>query len=247
MYYFFEIYTKHPVTRARGWDIVTGWVKIETKVAIDEDAKAAALAEIKKNIKNFDTVINLYRGNPQATDLDQAENLFVVNAEKEVTTEIKENVKNNADVLAKSKTKLSVKWGDAKVLRVIEEARRLGKIAAADKLAELQKAGPKWAVCTETHPFSSKADKVVGTMLDVCGFANINISARGKFFQIAKKLSKTGSHRFYCTVAYRGGGHLSIYDSSHRQEMSVNKATCVGQAKVLNAYGIETSITTRID
>lgn len=92
-----------------------------------------------------------------------------------------------ADVLAKTAAPVKKqKWTEQLVLEVIENAHRLGKIAAADKLAELQKAGPKWAVCQETAPFSGKVEKVVDTMLDVCGFANIRISARGKFSKLPR-------------------------------------------------------------
>jgi len=254
MYYFFEIYTKHPVNKTRGWDIQTGWVKVEIKVALQEDAKLAAVAEIKKNIKNFDTVINLYRGNPRATDLDQAENLFLVgdlgttrDSDKEFA-EYQKTVANETKYVADKpepkprSTKTKTKWTNEKVLKVIDEARKLGRVTAADKLTELQNAGPKYSAHDE-----NRNNRCVGTMLDVCGFASIRISARGKFFQLAKKLAATGNYRFYCVVDYQGGGSLSIYDSSHRQEMSINKAACVGQARVLNSYGIQTRIATRID
>ena len=245
MYYFFEIYTKHPVNGARGWNIETGWVKVEIKVAMLEDAKLAAIAEIKKNIKNFDTVINVYRATPRQMDLDQAENLFSIRdlgAIRDSDREFAEYQETVAADKPEPKTKKTkTKWTNEKVLKVIDEARKLGRITAADKLTELFNARPKYSIHDENR------NNRVGTMLDVCGFANINISARGKFFQLAKKLSAAGEHRFYCVVGYRGGGTLSIFGSSNRQEMSVNKAACVGQARVLNSYGIETSITTRID
>ncbi|KKN70955.1 hypothetical protein LCGC14_0425570 [marine sediment metagenome] len=114
---------------------------------------------------------------------------------------------------------------------------------AVRKLVELQNAGPKYAVCDEM-----RSGKVVDTMLDVCGFANLKISARGKFFQLVKRLSSqidvaTGTQRrFYCEVAYRGGGWLSIYDSTNRQEMSVNVAACKGHQQVLAKYGIKSRV-----
>lgn len=140
---------------------------------------------------------------------------------------------------------MAVKWTRNLVLSVIHEARKAGQIEAERKLAELLGNGAKYNV--------TDGEKLVGKMLDVCGFASLKISARGKFFQLAKKLSdeeNIGLHncwRFSCVNAYRGGGALSIFDSTFRQEMSVNIAACVGQAKVLNAYGIETTIQSRMD
>ena len=134
---------------------------------------------------------------------------------------------------------MAVKWTEQIVLEVINEARKAGSMTAEQKLAELQGKGPQFTVCED--------DKVVGTMLDVCGFANLKISARGKFYLLAKKLSDNPIHRFHCCRSYYGGGSLAIFDSTGRQEMSVNIAACEGQAKVLEAHGIECEITSRID
>lgn len=135
---------------------------------------------------------------------------------------------------------MAVKWTNQLVLAVIAEARKAGSITANQKLEELQNHGAQFAVIDSRE--------VVSTMLDVCGFANMKISARGKFFQLTKKLSTNGSgHRFLCGNAYRGGGSLSIFDSTFRQEMSVNIAACQGQAKILEGYGIKCQIQSRID
>lgn len=140
---------------------------------------------------------------------------------------------------------MAVKWTDQLVLAVIAEARKSGFVAARRKLAELQGDGARYNVTDGAN--------VVDTMLDVCGFANLKISARGKFFQIAKRMSNNLNgdgcrfQRFLCCIAYRGGGSLSIFDSTMRQEMSVNIAACEGQAVVLRGYGIECSIESRID
>jgi len=131
------------------------------------------------------------------------------------------------------------KWTERKVLEVIAEARKAGQVTADEKLAKLQGKGPRFAVC--------EGDEVVGTMLDVCGFANLKISARGKFFQLAKKLAVNPSARFFCVNGYYGGGSLSIFDSTCRQEMSVNIAACNGQAKVLAKYGVGARVESRID
>lgn len=134
---------------------------------------------------------------------------------------------------------MAVKWTENLVLSVIDEARKAGSITANQKLAELQEQGARYAVVD--------GEKVVGKMLDVCGFANLKISARGKFYLLAKKLSNDPQQRLHCGRAYYGGGSLSIFDSTFCQEMSVNIAACQGQAKVLEAYGIKTNVTSRID
>ena len=142
-------------------------------------------------------------------------------------------------------TKVSkIKWSQNKVLAVIKEARYAGRILANVKFMELERKGPAYAV--------QDGDTMVGTMLDVCGFASLKISARGKFFQTAKRLSsmqngRSECFRFHCTNAYHGGGHLAIFDSSMRQEMSVNVAACEGQAEVLRKYGLKVRIESRID
>lgn len=136
--------------------------------------------------------------------------------------------------------KTKIKWTDELVLGLIGEARAAGQKTAAAKLESLQNAGPQFVV--------KDGSRTVGTMLDCCGNAHLKISARGKFFQIAKRLSKDNFRiRFLANNGYRGGGELAIFDSTNRQEMSVNIAACQGQAQILKAYGIECTISSRID
>ena len=137
------------------------------------------------------------------------------------------------------------RWTKDKVLSVIKEARRAGKIAAQAKLAELQKAGPQWAVVNDTN-FGGDG-KCVGTMLDVCGSACFRILARGKFYLLAKKLSEDNANRIYCTRGYYGGGTLSIFDCTMRQELTVNTAAYKAMAEILKKYGIEATVQTYID
>lgn len=139
---------------------------------------------------------------------------------------------------------IKVKWNPQKVVDVIKEAREAGCIAAQEKLKELQSHGPKYVVTDETDD-----SKPIDTMLDVCGFAHLVISARGKFYLLAKKISKENrNYRFHCDRdSYMGGGWLSIYDSTFRQEMSVNIAACRGQKEILAKYGIEARVDSRID
>lgn len=136
-----------------------------------------------------------------------------------------------------------MKWIRAKVIEIVKECREAGLKFAGKKLVELRLAGPKYVVTT-----SFGDQKSVGTMLDVCGFAHLHISARGKFFQLAKKLSHNDhSLRFNCDNEYGGGGWFSVYDTSMRQEMSVNVAACKGIQEVLLKYGIESTVRSRID
>ena len=132
------------------------------------------------------------------------------------------------------------KWTEEKVLEVVAECRAAAINAGQSKLSELQQDGPKWAVCNEDGT-------VAGQLLDVCGYAWNEISARGKFFQTAKKLSKDRGLRFNCSNAYGGGGHFAVYDTGRRQEMSVNSACCKAIAEVLSGYGLEASTHSRID
>jgi len=134
---------------------------------------------------------------------------------------------------------MAIKWTNQLVLNVIEEARIAGYIAATKRLVELQSQGAKFAIMD--------GERIAGTMLDVCGFASLKISARGKFFQLAKKLAINPSARFFCVNGYYGGGSLSIFDSTNQIEMSINIAACQGQAKVLEGYGIKCQIQSRID
>jgi len=139
------------------------------------------------------------------------------------------------------KMKSTVKWTKQKVVDVIKEARNAGSLAAQKKFSELNSIGPKYEVI--------QGNKVVGSMLDVCGFAHLKITARGKFYLLAKEISKENpQYRFSCNrSSYYGGGWLSIYDSTNRQEISVNVAACKGQQEVLAKYGITAQVESRID
>lgn len=133
-----------------------------------------------------------------------------------------------------------MQWTKEKVKEVIIECRNAGQEAAKAKLQELSGQGPKFAV--------TDREKLVGTMLDVCGFAHLSISARGKFYLLAKKLSKDLSLRFHCDHdSYNGGGWFSIYDMTMRQEMSINVAAYRAVNSVLASYEITSNVKSRID
>ena len=135
----------------------------------------------------------------------------------------------------------TTKWTNESVLKVIQECRKAGRLAANQHLATLQASGPKFNVIDDMQPNKP----IIGQLLDVCGFAWIIIPARGKFYLLAKKLSE--SERFRCQRAYKGGGHLSIFDTTMRQEMSVNVAANKAMTEVLKKYNIDACVHSRID
>ena len=160
--------------------------------------------------------------------------------EKElVRLSIEEAFENEKTKILNKGFTMKIKWTEAKVLEVMNGARFAGKIAADAKLAQLVGAGPKWSITDDN------TGKSVGTMLDVCGFANLKIPARGKFYTLAKKLG--AGNRFSCGRHYYGGGRLNIFDSTMRQEMSVNVAACKAQAAYLAKYGIMATTESRMD
>ena len=133
-----------------------------------------------------------------------------------------------------------MKWAEEKVKEVIAEARDAGIVSARAKMNELINSGPKYSVLD--------GGVRVGTMLDVCGFTHLRIPARGKFYTLAKLVCENQILRFRCCHdSYYGGGRLNIFDSTTRQELSVNEAACKGQASVLAKYGIIASVISRVD
>jgi hypothetical protein len=136
------------------------------------------------------------------------------------------------------------KWTDELVLQVISECRQAGQLAAKQQLERLQASGPAFNVVDDMQPNKP----IVGQLLDVCGGAWLKISARGKFFKIAKRLSADDNYRFWCRVGlYPKGGSLSIFDCSMRQEMSVNIAANKAMKDVLAKYDIEARVYSFID
>lgn len=132
----------------------------------------------------------------------------------------------------------------AKYDAILKEAEAAGTKAANEKLAELQGNGPAFAV-VENSPTDgifynkNKPTKVVGTMLDVCGFAwTIIENARTGFAQYLKSIGRASN-------GYRGG--MTVYARTKRQEMSVNVAYARAVAKVFTEYGFSSYIGSRID
>ena len=144
-------------------------------------------------------------------------------------------------IQTKQTQQIKTKWTEEKVLSVIQECRQEGLKHAQMKLSELQDRGPQYVVTNDD------TGKPIDTLLDLCGFAHLRISAKSKFYRTAKKLAETREYRFSCGKAYYGGGRLNIFDSTFRQEISVNIAACEGQSEILAQYGIESTIDSRVD
>jgi len=130
------------------------------------------------------------------------------------------------------------KWTDERVLGVIAEARQAGRVAAEVKLQELMAAGPKWNV----YGGPPGKEELAGTMLDLCGGAWLVIDTKQPFYRAASRLSSKepgrSPHRFMCQRQYGGGGMLSIFDMTGRQELSVNEAAEKAAKKVLERHGV---------
>ena len=137
-----------------------------------------------------------------------------------------------------------------RIIAIVKVAKKVGERAGQLKLKELQKAGPRWNVVDE------RKNKVVGQMLDVCGFAYLSVPGRGKIVGAFKKLGTyEGRMQAYEAGAngnlriwkgYPSGYTLSII-STGRQEMSVNEAAVKAASKFLDENHLECGWSSRID
>lgn len=135
-----------------------------------------------------------------------------------------------------------MKWTEDMVKDVVKECRLAGIKASNEQLAKLMGEGVKWTV---RDGFTGK---VVGGMLDVCGFAWLKISAQQGFYRVAKKVAQDNSLRFTCGKDYPKGGRFNVYDTNRRQEMSVNEASARAIADVLISHGVKgVYVQSRID
>jgi len=131
---------------------------------------------------------------------------------------------------------VSTKFSEKDVLAIVQEARAEGRKAGEEQLKKLQGQGDKWVV---KDGFTGRE---VGRMLDLCGDAWLVIDAKQQFYRVAKKLSDGDNvqrYRFSCGRNYGGGGMLSIFDMSNRQEISVNEACNRKAREVLERHGIK--------
>ncbi len=123
---------------------------------------------------------------------------------------------------------------------LLAKADAAGAKNAAEHLATLQGQGAAYAVVQDTD----EGKKVVGTMLDVRGFATVTVeNARKAFLQYARKIGRA-RNGFY------GGMCFSVHaqvKGKYRQEMSVQSAYAKGMAVVFREAGYRVSVQTRID
>ena len=133
------------------------------------------------------------------------------------------------------------------IIAVLMNARRSGIQAGETKLKELQKAGPRWAVKDESD------NKVVGTLLDVCGFAALHLAGRSKIVRAFKLLGKPDRYR---DLSYNGfsiskndyrGGYGLRANLSDRQELSVQERAVEAFCDYCKDHGLECSWSSRID
>lgn len=133
------------------------------------------------------------------------------------------------------------------IIAVLMNAQRSGKEAGENKLNELSKVGPRWAVKNESD------NKIVGTMLDVCGCTAIHLDGRSKIVRAFKAL---GNPDRYGDLAingisiskndYRVGYGLRIH-LINRQELSVQERAVDAFCDYCIDHGLECSWSSRID
>ena len=136
------------------------------------------------------------------------------------------------------------------ILMLLLKAREIGKKAANDQLAKLQKNGAKWAIKDEGSNF------IVAQVLDVCGFAGMKVPGRGKIVKAFKKLAghkdfQDGyilrKEQMSISKSYDKGYILYLGLNIGRQEMSVNEEAVVAASEFLNNAGLECTWNSRVD
>lgn len=130
---------------------------------------------------------------------------------------------------------------------VLMNAQRSGTEAGELKLKELQKAGPRWAVKNESD------NKVMGTLLDVCGCTALHLTGHSKIVRAIKAMGKPNRHNDLSYGAfsiskdsYRGGYGLMVY-LSNRQELSVREEAVWAFCDYCKAHDLECTWSSRID
>jgi len=133
------------------------------------------------------------------------------------------------------------------IIAVLMNAQRAGRQAGESKLKELQKAGPRWAVKDENK------NKIVGTLLDVCGCTSLHLAGRSKIVRAFKVL---GNPDRYGDLAYNGfsiskntyrGGYGLIARLTNRQELSVREKAVQAFCDYCKDHGLECIWSSRID
>ena len=137
------------------------------------------------------------------------------------------------------------------VVMMVRKAQEIGRKAAKEQLAKLEKTGPKWGL---KDAFTGKP---AGMMLDVCGFAWLTIPGRGKIVKAFKKLGGqdgriTGHKEYFLDgmrvskCSYTPGYNLDL-KLTYSQYISVAEAAVKAVADFLNKNGIGCKWNSRID
>ena len=132
--------------------------------------------------------------------------------------------------------------------RIWAEAMDAARAAARTRLAELQAQGPAWAAVQHENPLddNSPIESVVGTMLDICGFAWLQFRQcnRKPTCTLIRNLKAQGVR--ISRDSYQGGYYASV-PGLGRQELSVNLASAQAAAKVLQDHGVNVYAQSRVD
>jgi len=133
-----------------------------------------------------------------------------------------------------------------KIIGIVKMARKVGEAAGRKRFKELRENGYKWKVVNDGD------GKVVGHMLDVCGFASLSVPGKGKVVRAFKKIGEYDRRMDGYVVdgmeiwKSSRGYALSII-STGRQEMSVNEVAVGAASGYLNENNLECSWNSRID
>ena len=141
-----------------------------------------------------------------------------------------------------------MKKNEAKhIITVLMNAQRSGIEAGESKLKELQKAGPRWSVKDESK------NKIVGTLLDVCGCTALHLAGHSKIVRAIKLIGLPNRYDVLSYGAfsisrntYRGGYGLMVY-LSNRQELLVREASVDAFCNYCKDHGLECSWSSNID
>ena len=133
------------------------------------------------------------------------------------------------------------------IIAVLMNAQRSGIEAGESKLKELQKAGPRWNVVDESDK------RVVGQLLDVCGFTALHLRGTGKIVRAFKLLGRPDRYGdlslngfSISRNTYRGGYGLIVH-LSNRQELSVREEAVKAFCDCCKGHGLECAWSSRID
>lgn len=139
--------------------------------------------------------------------------------------------------------------GDKRVIDLVKEAQKIGRKAAKEQLAKLEKAGSRWAL---KDAFTGRS---AGTMLDCCGFGSLTIPGNGKIVKAFKKLGRKEGECSNVTYhiddmrigkAYQRGYHLNLR-LTYTQYLSVNERAVQEASDFLSSMGLKCEWSSRID